>query len=267
MRRHRKKSLKYGLGSGLVAFLGGWAAITFLIPETPFDQVARWKGLIWVYLGTHFVRISDIHTGESGFNTVQPVTLTNAPEIVFIIPIVAIGIAALYTCYQFKSSKIKHNISNAISAGMGYFLIVMTAIVMTDARPSVSVILTLALLVAGGLWLGSTFLSSFSRGVPFIGVTSFGTLAAVGVLLLLGGLAVLRAMYGVFVLSFGASALVGLAVGINRRIKQLGNHRNARFPRLHGLKRWGREYWMELLVTVMVLGALFVGLFQQTILF
>jgi hypothetical protein len=260
MRRHRQKTLRYGLASALFAFLAGLAITAFLVPETPFRNAPRWKGVLWVYLGAHSVELSTVHTGGAGLETVQPLDITQTPALISAVPPVTAAAASFYTCSQVSTTRIKQNLSNAVSAGMGYFLIALLAILVSDARPGVSLIIGIALLIAAGLWLGSSFISAFSGGMPFISIASFGTVAALGVLLLMGGIAIVSAIWGVVAVSFGAAAVVGVGVGANRHMKKLGDRQGADFSRLHGIRIWLKENWLETIIVIAVLTALFVGL-------
>jgi uncharacterized membrane protein YhdT len=259
MRRLRRKKLRYGISSALIAFLAGWAVTTFLTPEGVFDA-PRWQTTLWVYLGAHFVELSNTHTGGLGLGTVQPVVAAGVPTFVHVIPVLAVASAALYTCWQIHSSKIGHNVSNAIAAGMGYFLASIGALIVSDMRPSITLLLVLALLVAGGFWLGSTFVRAFSGGFPFIGIASFGTVAALGILLFLGGLTVAAVLWGVIVVSFGGASVAGFGVGVSRHLERHGNRRGGRLPRLRGLAKWVEHHWIEIIVATVVLTALVIGL-------
>lgn len=259
MRRLRRRKLRYGLSSALVAFLAGWAVTTFLTPEAVFGA-PRWQTTLWVYLGAHFVELSNTHTGGLGLETVQPVVAADVPTFVHFIPVLAVASAALYTCWQIHSSKIEHNVSNAVAAGMGYFVVSVGALIVSDMRPSITMLLVLALLVAGGFWLGSTFVRAFSGGLPFIGIASFGTVAALGILLFLGGLTVVSVLWGVIAVSFGGAAVVGFGVGVSRQLERRGNRRGGRLPRLHGLALWVERHWIEIILVTTVLTALIIGL-------
>lgn len=121
-------------------------------------------------------------------------------------------------------------------------------------------ILTIALLTVGGLWLGSTFFGFFTRGIPVLGVASIGTIAALGVLLLLGGVALLSAIYGVVAVAFGVATVIGTIIGFTRHMEQRGRRYKTEYARLYGLKLLISEYWKEITVTAIILLGLMSGL-------
>lgn len=260
MARLRRKRHRYGLTSGILAFAAGWAAITLILPNSALSAFPRWKTSLWVYLGTHFVRLSDVFFGGVGLNTVQPVDVVGLQSNVFAIPVAAAGLAGLYTCYEINSTRIKHNIENAMTAGTGYFLCGLAAMILADVRPEVSMILIIALVVGGGIWLGSTVLGFLTGGLPFIGIASLGSIAAIGILMLMGGIAILSAILGLVAISFIAPGLAGALVGISRQLERRGRRHDSRFSRSHGLYSFAHEYWKVIVATGLIAVALFVGL-------
>ena len=260
MRTARDKQIRYGIPSGILAFLAGWAVVAYLTPENLVGEYPRWQTTMWAYLGTHLIELSNVHTGGLGLGTVQLLNSDTLPDSISLVPIAAVSLTALYTSYNMRSTRIKHNVSNAIAGGTGYFLTALAAMVISDIQPSLTIILTLALLVGGGIWLGSSFLGLFSRGIPIIGIASLGTIAALGILLFMGGLALLSSIWGLVAISFGVSAVIGLGVGTSRRLERKGRRRNSRYSRLYGLRMYLEKYWKEMVVTGVVLIGLYVGL-------
>ena len=188
MRRHRRKKLKYGLFSGVIAFTAGWAVSMILIPETPFPEEPRWRSTLWLYLGFHGIPLSDVHLGGMGFDTEQPAEMVKNPAVLRYVPLLVVGCAGAYTTGRISTRKIKRTTSNALAAGSAYFLSAIIAVVATDMRPSISLLLVVGGGIAGAAWIGSSFLGTFTRGVPFIGITSLGTLITIGFFLIVGGL-------------------------------------------------------------------------------
>ena len=70
-------------------------------------------------MDAHLVRLSADYFGDLGLQTVQPLEMVNLQEFAYLIPVIFAWAAGFYTCYAMKSTRLKHNISNAISAGMG----------------------------------------------------------------------------------------------------------------------------------------------------
>ena len=69
-------------------------------------------------MGARLVRLSAVYFGDVGLQAVQPLEMVNLPEFAYLIPVIFAWAAGFYTCYAMKSTRLKHNISNAMSAGM-----------------------------------------------------------------------------------------------------------------------------------------------------
>lgn len=260
MRRYRRKKLRYGLLSGILAFAGGWAIATFLTPVDVFGEYPRWQTTLWVYLGAHFVELSSVHTGGIGLDSQQPLQLLDIPSFIRLVPLVAVAVASIYTCNEISTNRLKHNVSNALGAGTGYFVAGLIAMVVSDIRPGISFVLVAGGGVALAIWLGSSFVGAVTRGLPIIGVASLGTIAAVGILLLLGGVAILNVVWGLLAIAFGGAAATGAVIGVERELKRRGRRKNSEYPRLHGARSLVETNWKELSAVVIVAVALYVGL-------
>jgi len=103
--------------------------------------------------------------------------------------------------------------------------------------------------------VGSTIISSSTGGLPFIGITSLGTVAAVGFVVLVGGAAVLSAIGGLVAVALVPPVLVGTAAGSIRRLEKIGG-RGRKDGYLRGLKLVAEKYWLGILATVAVFGLL-----------
>lgn len=256
MRRHQQKKVKYGVSSAFLAFLGGWAVTMLVTPDTGLSA-PRWQATLWIYLGAHYVDLA--RQNLVMYSYVNPLAASYAPTTVRVVPIAAVAAASAYTTSQIRTRRVGRAISNALGAGMGYFLVGIGAVLVSEMRPGVSGLLMLALLVGGSVWVGSAFIRKATGGLPFIGFTSLGTIAAIGLLLILGGMAVVSALWGLIAISFGTSAAVGALVGVSRQLESRGDsHR--RFARTRGFSLWLRNNWLEALIFVVILGALAVGL-------
>ncbi|WP_336136897.1 hypothetical protein [Natronomonas amylolytica] len=262
MARYRRKQLRYGVSSGVLAFIAGWAVVALTMPTGVFESTPRWQSTLWVYLGAHLVELSDSHTGGYGFDSVQPVEIVGFPDIIYLLPVIAVAVAAGYTCYNLYSTRIKHNVSNGLAAGTGYFLTGLVAMFVSNIKPSISIILLFALILGGGIWIGSTLLGYLSGGLPFFGVASLGTIVAVGILVLLGGIAIVASIRGLILMAFGGSIAVGVVVGVSRQLERKGNRysRDVELPRIRGLQLFVENYWFQILVLVLVAAALIYGI-------
>lgn len=262
MVRYRRKKLRYGISSGALTFAAGWAVVALIMPTTAFESVPRWKSTLWVYLGTHLIELSTSHTGGFGFNSVQPVEIAGLPQEIYLLPMLAVAVAAGYTCYELQSTRISYNVSNAVAAGTGYFLTGLVAMVISNIRPSISSLLLFALVIGGGIWIGSTLLGYLSGGLPFLGVASLGNIAAMGILVVLGGVAIVSAILGLIVVAFGAAVIVGSSFGVSRQLERRGNRhsKDVGFPRFHGLQLFVENYWLQIFALGVVLIALVYGI-------
>ena len=258
--RLRQKRLRYALSSAFLSFAAGWAVITLLMPPNVFPDFHRWQTSLWTYLGTHYVRISDVHFGGAGFRLVDPVATAQLPDYVYLVPVGAVSASAIYTCYNLNSTRIKHNLSNALASGLSYFLIGLAVIVLTDAQPPISMLLIIALVVGGGIWIGSNIMGFLTQGFPFIGIASLGGIAAIGILIIFGGVAILAAILGLVLTSFGVAATVGFGFGMSRKLDRRGRKDGSKFTRSQGLKTLIVDYWEVLLVSGIIGVALFFGL-------
>lgn len=267
MYRHRRKQLRYGISSGILTFTAGWAIIALILPTTVFEPVPRWKSTLWVFLGTNLIELSDSYTGGLGLNTVQPVEIAGLPSEIHLLPILAVTTAAGYTCYQLRSTRVKHNVSNALAAGAGYFLTGLVAMYISNIQPAISSLLLIAFFVGGGIWIGSTLLGYLSGGLPFLGIASFGSIAAVGILVLLGGMAIVSTILGLIIIAFGVAVVVGSSFGVSRQLRRRGSRysNDVRFPRLRGLQLVLEKHWFPIIVVAIVVAALIYGISGKTI--
>lgn len=267
MVRRRHKRLRYGIFSGVLTFTAGWAVVALLMPTTVFESVPRWKSTLWVYLGAHLIELSDLYTGGSGLNTIQPVDIAGLGSEIYLLPMLAIAVAAGYTCYELPTTRIKQNVSNALAAGLGYFLTGLIAMVISDIRPSISSLLLLALVVGGGIWIGSTLLGYLSGGLPFLGIASIGAITALGILVILGGIAIVSVIQGLIIVAFGIAVIVGVSFGVSRQLERRGSQysKDEQFSRLRGLQMFVNNYWFQILFISIVVIALIYGISGRTI--
>lgn len=260
MRRNRRKKLYYALFSGIIAFVAGWAISTIVIPEAPFPGTERWRSTLWIYLGAHGIPLSDVHLGGAGFNSTQPLELVENPSIVKYIPLIVVGCAGAYTTHQISSRKIKKTVSNALAAGSAYFLTGITAVILTDMQPGISMLLLIGGGIAAAAWIGSSFLRAATRGFPIFGVTSLGTLLGLGFLFVAGGFALLSVLYELVAISYAGAAIAGILIGTERSLRFDGKRRSSDWPRIASAKHRARENWMEITLVTAVSGLLYLAL-------
>lgn len=246
--------MRLGILTGGLAFCAGWAVVALLAPKAVFDA-PRWQNTLWMFLGANTI---ELNQGLYAQEAVQPVAIAELPEFVYLLPVVGVAVASAYVCYEIRTNRVKHNVSNALAAGTGYFLTALVAMVLSDIRPTITVVLITALVLGGGLWVGSTVIGALGRGIPFLGIASLGTVVAVGVLVILGGVAILSVIQGLIVVSFAPAAAVGAGFGVSRRLERRGGRSD--YPRVAGLQQFFEESWKETLVVSLILIGLFIGL-------
>lgn len=254
MTRFQQKRMRMGILSGLLAFCGGWAAVALVAPQAVFDA-PRWQNTLWLFLGANRVTLQ---RGMFGQEAIQPIAVANLPATVYLLPLVVVGVASAYVCHEIRTNRVKWNVSNAMAAGTGYFLTALIAMVLSDIRPTITVLLVIALVLGGGLWIGSAVVGAVGRGIPFLGIASLGSVVAVGVLVIFGGIALLSVVQGLVVLAYLPSAAVGLMFGVSRQLERRG--RRSDYPRIAGLRQFLEESWKEVLIVAVVFVALVIGL-------
>lgn len=215
----------------------------------------RWQSTLWLFLGANTITLTQ---GTFGQGSIQPVAVAELPDLVYLLPVVAIAFASAYVCYNIRTNRVKHNVSNAMTAGTGYFLIALLAMVLTDIRPTITALLLIALVASGGLWVGSMVIGTFGRGIPFLGIASLGTVVTIGVLVILGGVAIFSVIEGLIVITFAPTVAVGTGFGVSRQLKRRGGRSD--YPRISGIRKTFEESWKEALVVVLIFLALIIGL-------
>lgn len=252
-------SRKYALCSGLLAFVAGWAIIAVLTPDGTFPGSPRWKSSLWLYLGAHGIPLSDIYLGGTGFNSTQPLSLIDSELPYRYVPPLAVAGAAIYTNTKFSSPKIKRSVSKTLDAGSAYFLAALIAMVAADMQPGISMILLIAGGVAGAAWVGASFLRTITRNIPFIGVTSLGTILGLGLLLIVGSAAILTMLWQLVAIAFGTAAVTGAVAGVERKARRDGKRINDEWPRTALLKQELKRNWIELVVVTGIFALLYAG--------
>jgi hypothetical protein len=245
--------------SGSLAFVAGWAVVAVLAPDGVFSGVPRWRSSLWLYLGAHGIPLSDIYLGGTGFSSTQPLNTIDSSVPFRYIPLAAVIGAAVYTGSKFSSTKIKRSVSRTFDAGSAYFLAALAAMVASDIQPGVSTILLIAGVVAAAAWLGSSFLGTFTRDIPIIGVASLGTILSLGIVLVIGSAAVLTMLWQLVAISFGAAAVAGVATGAERKARKEGKRMSDEWPRAALVKHRLRENWLELGIVLLIFGLLYAG--------
>jgi len=250
---------RYAFLSGSLAFVAGWAVVAILAPDGAFTEVPRWRSSLWLYLGAHGIPLSDIYLGGSSFSSTQPLSVIDSSVPFRYVPLAAVIAGAVYTASKFSSTRIKRSVSRTFDAGSAYFLAALAAMVVSDIQPGVSTILLIAGVVAAAAWLGSSFLGTFTRSIPIIGVASLGTILSLGIVLVAGSAAILTMLWQLVAISFGVAAAAGVVTGAERKARKEGKRMSDEWPRATFVKRRIRENWLELGIILVIFGLLYAG--------
>lgn len=209
--RIRQRQLLYGTVFGLATFLVGWLITYVLTPSDLLTNFPRWKVTLWVFLSAHFVSISGLQLGglSSAFTQVDLITQIPTLRSLRVVPILltALGGVMMVEAMNY-TTRFKYLIQNSGALLTGYLAAGLLAFVISEAQPGVALIIVLAVLLAGGAYIGGTVTQRFTAGVPVFAVTSLGGVVLIGLLVVLGGLVVLQSIAPLVGVS-----LVGVTVG------------------------------------------------------
>ncbi|SNR58149.1 hypothetical protein SAMN06266787_10541 [Halorubrum ezzemoulense] len=254
------KTEYYALFSAAVVFTAGWAVSIILIEEGSISNIPRWRSTLWYYLTNHGIPLSEAYNTQSSVGVSSPLLAAEEPSIVRTIPVAATVVAGAYTSYQKSTHHIKTAATDALTAGSAYFLIALSATVLTDIQPQLSSLLLIGGLIAGAAWVGSSFLSTFTRNIPIIGVASLGTILALGFILIAGSAAIISILWELLAISYIGAAIGGVGVGAEKAIRRRGKRRQTNTPRLTGTKILLKENLTEIIVVVGVAILLYAAL-------
>jgi len=213
--RVRQQQLIYGAVFGASAFLAGWAITFLLTPQGLISGVPQWKVTLWVFLSANFVKISGLQVnGFSGaFTQIDLVSQLPALRSLRVVPFLLTALGGIMMVEKINyTTQMKYLIQNSGSLLVGYLTAGLLGFVISGAQPGVAFIMIVAVVVALAAIIGSTLTQNLMRGVPVIGFTSIGGIVAIGLLVILGGVAVIQSFGPLVVVScIGVSAGAALA--------------------------------------------------------
>jgi len=105
------------------------------------------------------------------------------------------------------TTRFEYIIQNGGALLTGYLAAGLLAFVISEVQPGVAMIIALAVLLAGGAYIGGTVAQRFTAGVPVFAGDLRGVVL-IGLLVALGGLVVLQS-----IASLVGGSLVGVTVG------------------------------------------------------
>lgn len=211
--RIQKRQRLYGTLFGASAFAVGWLATYLLAPSPVFEDIARWQEVTWLFLGAHFIEISETQiAGLSGLgSTVDPVNAAGVPMIRALPPLLIALAGVLANNVIGYSTRAKHLLKNAASVLLGYFPLLLLAYAQSMARPGISLALTLAVIGFLSVYVGSVFVSKATGGFPMIGFVSLGGIALIGLFVMFVGVSLAMSLWPAAAI---AAASVAVAAGL-----------------------------------------------------
>lgn len=203
----RRYQLQYGTLWGATAFLVGFAA-TFLVTPPDLLDVEKWRTAAWIFLNANGAPVAGIRVlGLSGIGSnVNLIEATGQLRALYTLPPLLTAFAALLTADSLRyTTRPKYVLQNCSGAIAGYIGAALVTILVSGARPAVAIIILLAGLLGGGLFIGSTVANRLTGGLPVFGVTTLGGLAIIGLAIVLGGIAVITALAPIFAVTIAGT--------------------------------------------------------------
>lgn len=222
MRGVRRRQLIYGVAWGAAAFLVGVAA-TWLAVGTQFSpDLPRWRAAAWVYLGANYVGVEGIGSGLTLVG-VRTNMLSVRPEFAYLraLPVGLCVLAGVLVSDSIGyTSRPRYLIENGVSIALGYAIVGIAVIFLSNAQPSFTSLLLVFLGGGVALFIGGTVISRVSGDLPFLGVASLGTVFLVGLLVLAGGFVIVQTLAPLFVIPVagGLGSAVLLYIARSRRL-------------------------------------------------
>lgn len=184
---YRKRLFSYGVLWGSLTFLAGIGITLATLPETFANvEVEGWRIATWIWLNAHGVGIDGMQVGglNMAFQTVG--FISNNPELhmLRVVPLLLAAICGLVvTATMGGASRDKHVLENSIVAVGGYVLAGLGAVVVSEARPGVGMIVVLILVLGGALYTGSLVANRLP--IPVFAVTTLSGLLGIGLFVFL----------------------------------------------------------------------------------
>lgn len=203
----RRYQLKYGTLWGAAAFLIGLGATYLVIPPDLLD-IEKWRTAAWFFLNANGIPIAGIRvSGLSGIGSnVNLIETTGQLRALYTLPPLLFTLSAVLTGDSLRyTTRPKYVVQNCAGAITGYIGAALVTVLASGARPVIAIIVLLAGLLGGGLFIGSTVADRLTGGLPVFGVTTLGGLAAIGLAIILGGITVITALAPIFAIAFAGT--------------------------------------------------------------
>lgn len=205
--RVRQRQLTYGLAFGSSAFLAGLLVAILVTPQSVLSGVARWKAATWVFFSAHFMPIQ-----TAVFTRVDVIAQVPALQSLRVVPILLTTAGGLATVLAVGyTPRFTHILQNSAAVIVGYVASGVVVFIASGARPGVALIVVGAAVIGAAAYIGATLTQSLTADLPVFAVTSLGGIVAIGLLVLVGGVAVLSAFLPLVGIA-GAGAVVAAIV-------------------------------------------------------
>lgn len=175
-----------GVAFGMGILLSWWELPAALVES----DIESWKAATWVWLNAHGIGIAGEHVGgvEMMFQTVTFINDTPRLHLLRIVPIGLTAFTALLVAASMGKIRAKYILENCVAAAIGYVFVGLGAIVVSDARPGVGMLVGVMVALAAAAYLGSMFANALP--IPVFAITSLGALALIGLFAIGGAVAV-----------------------------------------------------------------------------
>lgn len=195
-----------------------WSGVTFgagiLLTwwELPAEAVAldipEWKLATWFWLNAHGIGIAGSQVGGVTM-TFQSFNFTNEfPKLhlLSVFPIVFAATVSVLVTATMGRIREKYILENCASAAIGYTIVGLGAILVSEARPGIGLLIGVMLALGLAAYVGSVLANALP--IPVLAVTSIGVLILIG-LFAVGSLATLAAV----LMPLGKKVAIGAGMG------------------------------------------------------
>lgn len=224
MRRSiRERQTLYGLFWGAAAFIAGWVISFLILPQDPLGLgVPDWKQTAWVFINLNGIPISGSAFDPSFLAAFRLYdTIQTRPELapLRILPILLTVPAAVLANEGIGYTRRSwYLIQNSAFVVLGYVAAGLATIVITDARPGLSVFLGLFVLVGLGIVVGSMIVRMINKAVPVLALTTLGGILLIGIAVISGIALILQTILPLIILSLVGSEIGGGLLYVTRNL-------------------------------------------------
>lgn len=199
-----------------VAFFAAGLAITYAVLPEPFiEGVEQWKAVTWIYLNANGVLVSPNLGLMPTFQEYDILAANSEFWYLKALPPTAAGLTALLTIESVGSTRrLSHLLENGLIGGMGYVAATAGAVIVSDARPGMSILFLLGLAFVIGIFV----FRAISTAIPILAIASLGTVLLLGFVVLVGGVGIIEVFGSTVVIALVAAAAASILVYAARNL-------------------------------------------------